>query len=158
MKKEMISAGKFDELDRLVFDQKITEEDGATFTACLNVAEEVMLAEMLIAGNDKALAFLKKYQQHYTLSNEAVNLLIKKIADERVRNFLKQEFELYGYNEEQGVAVCKAINVLDADFLLDFAMSGRVYYERVYAELRIASEDKDGFGKVYRQAIENRKA
>lgn len=156
--KELISAGKFEELNRLVFDQKISEDSEATFTACLDEEEQLMLVQSMLSGQKGALEFMQKYQKHYTLCNKAIMKLIANISEEKVKSFLREEFRLYGYNEEQGVAVCKAVNVLDADFLLDFAMSGRVYYERVYAELRMASEDKGGFGKVYRQAIENRKA
>ena len=158
MKKEMISAGKFKELDRLVFEQRVSTEGTKTYAICLGDEDELMVVNSVLSGNKEALSFLQKYQQHYPLGNKAVVALIKGITENGdVKNFMKQEFKLYGYNQEQAVEVLKLHDNLDTEFLLTFAMSGRVYYENVDAAMRMIGSGKDGFSKVYEDAVKERR-
>lgn len=154
----MISAGLFKELNRQVFNQKLSAESEGVFTRCIDEAAEVMLVKMMLEGNADATAFLKKYQKHYPLCNKAVNLLIDGITDDTAKDFLKQEFQLYGYNEEQGLKICKLACMLDAEFLLAFARYGRVFYADVQAALdNIEGIADESLGKIYRRAVAKRR-
>lgn len=154
----MISAGLFKKLNRQVFKQKFSAESAGVFTRCIAGEDEVLLVKQMLEGNADATAFLKKYQKHYPLSNKAINLLIDGIDDDKAKNFLKQEFQLYGYNEEQGLKICKLACMLDAEFLLAFAQCGRVFYSSVQAALNnIEGLADENLGKVYRKAVVKRR-
>jgi hypothetical protein len=142
MVKELILAGKFKELYQSLFDQKLDPTSKGSFTAVLSEDEEVFAVEQMVQGNAKVLGFLLKYQKHYALSNKAVDLLIKNIADSNVQKLLSLNFKQYGYNLEQGFAICKAAESLDAEFLYNFCTTSKVFYKELYARLSLICPDK----------------
>lgn len=154
MKKiEMILTGKFEELRRSVFEKKLDNSGEGTYTEPLSAEEECELVNQVLKHTPESEKFLLDYLEHYPINNKAVNMLISQAVDSDIKQILLKEFELYGYNVEQGLGICQAVGSTDSLFMRRFCGYGRIFYEDLYLRLSLI-EAGGSFGEIYKKAVD----
>jgi len=153
MIKEMIVSGKFEELCREVFNQKLNDDSEGTFTTPLVEEDECALVKQVLLGVPMSKDFLFEYLKHYPLGNKAVDLLISHLDNQDSKHAVLKIIERYGYTEGQGLAICHRIGSNDVPFMRKFCHSGRVFYIDLYQTLSLLGADEE-FGEIYRKSVD----
>lgn len=167
--KDLITSGKLKDLGLKVFGQKIDENAESSYTAVIPANEECLIVKEMLEGRNASgwFNFLCRYQKHYSLSPEAIELLLADILkNEYAKKFCAQEFKRYGFNEAQAMAVCKNLGALEPEFIFDFCKAGRMMFQSVHQRLQFVSpgdypelcekhhlNPKESFGDVYARAV-----
>ena len=153
-----------------VFEQKLDNPEAkGSFTRPLAAEEECLVAQKVLDGDSRFEKFLKRYQEHYPLCNEAIETFLQKLTEDAPRRIVAEEFKRYGYNEEQGMAVCRAASLLDGEFLFDFCKNSRIFFANIYSRLALIRlqdfpelcaarklSPKSDFGEIYQSACKAR--
>lgn len=152
--KKLIESGKFEELRRKVFNQKLEEGSVGTYTILLSDDEECLLAQQVMRGTPNSREFLTEYLRHYPLCNKAVDVFISQPNyDSEVKSVLLEVITRYGFNEKQGFAICNNVGLSDVGFMQKFCKSGRVFYIDLYQSLTFLGEE-EGLGELYRKSVD----
>lgn len=114
MKKDFLKLIETEQIEALfqqVFNQKLLPgSENSTYTEVLTEEEEIALVNKLLGVSESAAAkwveFAKQYLSHYSLCNNAVDILIGNIEDRRATELLLVCMGRYGYNEQQGMKIC----------------------------------------------------
>ena len=150
-------------------ERKLSADSSGTYLEHFSEEDEVLFAECLFDGNKESEEVFLKYISHYPLCNKAVDVLIKRLPDAKARKILLNDFSRYGFNENQGLAICKLAPSLDEEFMIEFSKSGRIFFSEVYHRLSLLdmknyqAKDKrkdlptKNLGEYYRQAVEKRR-
>ena len=171
--KELITSGKLKELGLKVFGQKFDENAESSYTAVIPADEECLIVKEMLEGRNASgwFHFLCRYQKHFPLSSEAINLLLADILkNEYAKKLCAQEFKLYGFNEAQALAVCKNLEALGPEFIYDFCKFARIMFQSAHQRLSFVSlgdypelcekhnlNPKESFGDVYARAVRERR-
>ena len=167
--KDLITSGKLKELGLKVFGQKIDENAESSYTAVIPANEECLIVKEMLEGRNASgcFNFLCRYQKHYPLSPEAIELLLANtLKNEYATKLCAQEFKQYGFNEAQALAVCKNLKALEPEFIFDFCKCARMMFRSVQQHLQFVSlgdypelcekhnlNPKESFGDVYASAV-----
>lgn len=162
-------SGKLKELGLKVFEQKLDENSETSFTAVIPASEECLIVKEMLEGRSASgwFNFLCRYQKHYPLSPEAIELLLADILkNEYAKKLCAQEFKRYSFNEAQALAVCKNMEGLGPEFIFDFCKCARMMFQSAYQCLNFVSlgdypelcekhnlNPKESFGDVYARAV-----
>lgn len=171
--KELITSGKLKELGLKVFGQKFDENSDSSYTAVIPAEEECLIVKEMLEGRSASgwFNFLCRYQKHYPLSPEAIELLLADILkNEYAKKLCAQEFKAYSFNEDQALAVCKKMEELEPEFVYNFCKAGRIMFQSVHQRLQFVSlgdypelcekhnlNPKESFGDVYARAVRERR-
>ena len=139
--KKIIRNGHVAELNTAVFGQKLESSSVSSFVRALNADEEIELIMRLLSDENPAnwMTFLHEYRKHYPLCNQTINLLIDKMQDELAMKVLTEEFERYGYTEQQATKICNKILALgigsNRPLLMAICTDVRIFYSDVFSLL-----------------------
>lgn len=137
----LIHVNALDELNKVVFNKKLSSDSFKGYASCLNCEEEKFLIEKFLKTKGKEwFDFIKKYISHFPLSSEAVLLLLENSADSEAKTLLTEEWKKYGANEQESMAFCDRLHSQDEhdeDLLAVFCDSARLAYDDAASKLSL---------------------
>ena len=133
----LIQVNNVEELSEVVFNKKLSSDSFKGYASCLSCAEEKYLVEKFLTTKDKVWSdFIRKYIEHFPLSDEAVQLLLENTDNSEIKELLLEEWKKYGANEKESFAFCDKLHKqdeLDEELLTVFCDSAHLaYYDVIY--------------------------
>ena len=108
---KLINDGLIDEFCKNVFDNRLNSAGTSSYTDPLGEDAEVAIITktLMLNGKDAGpwLEFIQKYNTKYPFCNKAINVLFENSDNPKSLPLLFDLLSSFGYNESQGVQLCK---------------------------------------------------